>query len=474
MHETFNGSPARGVPPGIASRLRDAARIALFMRVPEERLHPTWLEIVAAAVLTICVPTLYGAVMLGSDGRPDIWEIPQVLLHVPLALAAASVVATILRRDDSVALLLFATFLAGFVIDAVTLVAWGIVEDSAAMRQFGPLEAAFFYAPLAWLALAVARFAITLAPQSAPRQAWILVALVALLAFPLGYLHPERSLWVNDWSKDADGDANARARASAGSEEVFYRQPELLARELAAVEPGRKGVVDVFFVGMAGYGPQDVFMREIDSVARLMRERFGAGGHIVKLVNNPKTLLTGPIASSTSLRAALKRIAEAMDVEEDVLVLFLTTHGSADHRLSLELSPLRFKELDPAALRAILDESGIRNRVVIISACYAGGFVEKLRDERTLVITAAAPNRNSFGCSNENEWTYFGKAYFDEALRNTFSFTEAFELAKPVIEERERAQKYDPSEPQMSAGAAIRVKLAELEAQLRKGPPQKN
>ena len=83
--------------------------------------------------------------------------------------------------------------------------------------------------------------------------------------------------------------------------------------------------------------------------------------------------------------------------------------------------------------------------MVIVSACYAGGFVRQLEDENTLVIAAAAPDRNSFGCTNEADWTYFGKAYFDEALRQTTSFTRAFEIARPLIEARERKDKYEPS-----------------------------
>jgi hypothetical protein len=161
-----------------------------------------------------------------------------------------------------------------------------------------------------------------------------------------------------------------------------------------------------------------------------------------------------------------------MDRDEDVLVLFLTSHGSESHRFSLELWPLRFKELDPAALRALLDASGIRNRVVIVSACYSGGFIAPLKDEHTAVITASAADRNSFGCSNEAQWTYFGKAYFDEALRGTYSFTQAFENAKPVIAARERADGYDPSDPQMAVGGAIAGTLEALERQLRNAPPR--
>jgi hypothetical protein len=206
-------------------------------------------------------------------------------------------------------------------------------------------------------------------------------------------------------------------------------------------------------------------MREVDSVATIFRERFDAEGHIVKLVNNPKTLMTDPIASVTSLKASLARVAELMNGDEDVLVLFMTSHGSSDHQFSLELWPVQFEPLTPAVLREALDASGIKNRVVIVSACYSGGFVQPLESSSTLVITAAAADRNSFGCSNENQWTYFGKAYFDEALRKTGSFIGAFDAAKPVIEEREKKDKFNPSMPQIFVGYAIREKLAELERQ---------
>ena len=113
---------------------------------------------------------------------------------------------------------------------------------------------------------------------------------------------------------------------------------------------------------------QEVFRREVQSVATLMRERFGAEGHTVRLVNSSQSLLELPIATKTSLRAALEKTAKAMDKEEDVLVLFLTSHGSETHRFSISLVPLQLEELDPVGLRALLDESGIRNRVVIVSA----------------------------------------------------------------------------------------------------------
>lgn len=208
-------------------------------------------------------------------------------------------------------------------------------------------------------------------------------------------------------------------------------------------------------------------MKEVEAVGTLFGERFGTAGRTVKLINNPKTAATVPFASVTSVRAALAAIGSRMG-PEDVAFVFLTSHGSEQHRFTLELRPLQFDELTPAVLRQALDDARIRNRVVVVSSCFSGGFIEPLRGPNTLVITASAADRNSFGCTNTAEWTYFGKAYFDEALRATRSFTDAFEAAGPVILAREQKEKHDPSRPQMAVGEGIVPVLQALE---RAAPP---
>jgi hypothetical protein len=380
-------------------------------------------------------------------------------------LVAAIMVAYFIGRPQSVVPILAGTLLAWAAIDFVSLAAWGAITQNVAYNQ--ALSYALYYAPLAWLALSVMRLALSFIPSPGPRLGWVLVTCLLFLALPLAAIQRERSLWSFDYARSADASKADQAPSMAAAiEETLYRQPEILERELAALQPGRKGVVDVFLVGMAGYGRQDVFMREVGSVATLFRERFDADGHIVQLVNNPRTLKDRPVASATSLEASLKRVARAMDGDEDVLVLFLTSHGSQEHEFTIEMRPLELRQITPAMLRQMLDASGIRNRVVIVSACYSGGFVRDLAGEGTLVIAAAAPDRNSFGCTNEAEWTYFGRAYFDEALRNTRSFTKAFEMATPVIAQREAAQQYLPSNPVMRGGEALEDSLRRLEARL--------
>ncbi len=97
--------------------------------------------------------------------------------------------------------------------------------------------------------------------------------------------------------------------------------------------------------------------------------------------------------------------------------------------------------------------------MLVLSACYSGSFVSDLSDDNTLILTAARSDRTSFGCSNEREWTFFGDAYFNHALRKERSFIRAYERARVLIESWEKAQGLTASEPQMFVGAAIRDKI---------------
>jgi hypothetical protein len=148
-----------------------------------------------------------------------------------------------------------------------------------------------------------------------------------------------------------------------------------------------------------------------------------------------------------------------MNGEEDLLFLFMTSHGLADHRFSIKLPPLGFPDITPQMLRKALDDAGIARRVVVVSACYSGNFISALADENTLVITAASADSASFGCDDTNDLTDFGRAYFDEALRETRSFIEAFERARAIIASREAASGFTSSDPQIAGGESLRNQL---------------
>jgi len=250
-------------------------------------------------------------------------------------------------------------------------------------------------------------------------------------------------------------------------EQVYYAQYRLIAKATRGLAPQRPGVTDLYFVGFAGDASQDVFLREIRSVRTLFDERFDTRGRAVTLVNNRATVANEPLASTHNLLAALAQVSARMDPEEDVLFLYLTTHGTPGV-LAVEFPPLQLNSLTARSLRKMLDDAGIKWRVIVISACYSGSFIQPLQTETSLIVTASRSDRVSFGCSHENDFTYFGRAYFDEALRGTYSFIDAHADASKKVGQRESTEELKPSLPQIHVGAAIRPKLAEIEARLRK------
>jgi Peptidase C13 family len=458
----FAGEKSPGLLSTLLQSSANAFRLALFQQIGADRFRTTWWQVAAFGVATVLLPFVFGLAGIGINGQFKRDAIPSAIAHLPIILFVAIITAYVLRSSERTLFILQAFLMVAAAIDLVVYFTY-----FAAAALYPPpwpheVNVGYRVVPPIWLALACARAAA--GPLSRNPRPGILayVACIVLLVLPLTQIKRERSLWhaTNHAGESAQPGKQLLA------EDVLYSQTELLERELAAVRPGRRGVIDVYFIGMGGYANQDVFMKEVDAVSRLFRERFGSEGKTIRLVNNSKSLADSPIASVTSLRKSLQRVAKVMNNDEDLLFLFLTSHGSATHRFSLDFSPLELHELDPEKLRALLDQSGIKNRVVVISACYSGGFIEPLKNDNTLVISASAPDKNSFGCSNEAEWTYFGKAFFDEALRKTHSFVEAFGIAKPVIAAREKEQGYTPSEPQMSLGEELQPTLVKLQRQL--------
>ena len=251
------------------------------------------------------------------------------------------------------------------------------------------------------------------------------------------------------------------------AESLLYAQPGMVAEALQQLTPQRADVTDLYFVSFGGYAYQDVFMKEVRYAHQTMDERFDTRGHSLELVNNLKTREQLPLASSTNLREVLNHLGQAMDREQDVLMLYLTSHGSEKHELAIDFWPLPLNDLTPIKLRQMLDDAGIKWRVIVVSACYSGGFIEALKDEYTLVATAAAADRQSFGCSSENDFTYFGEALFRDELQREGTMLDAFSRTRESIAARELREKLEPSRPQLYIAPLIEQKLGEMRAQPR-------
>lgn len=249
------------------------------------------------------------------------------------------------------------------------------------------------------------------------------------------------------------------------SEASLYAQPKVLNQALESIEFGEFAQSHWYFLGIAGASYQEVFKSEVERIREQFDTRFGTFGRSMVLINHPTTLETQPIASKTSIELALKRIGQQMNRDSDVLFLYMTSHG-LPQQFELENAPIDLAHVDPKWLRDTLDKSGIRWRVIVISSCFSGSFVSALQNENTLIITAAAADRESFGCSNEADYTYFGRALFDEAMREQQSFESAFLQAKETVARWEAAQGFEPSEPQWVIGKNMQLMLPQLEQRL--------
>lgn len=232
------------------------------------------------------------------------------------------------------------------------------------------------------------------------------------------------------------------------------RQTQLVDAALSGVQAAPEDQPQLYFVGFAGYGAQGVFKREVVAVRRLFDERFGTRGRSVALINHWSTLSEVPLASVSNLDRVLHGIGGLMNADRDTLFLFLTSHGQ-ENLLSVEMPGFRLRNLTPQRLKTMLDDSGIRNRVIVVSACHSGSFIPDLADPTTLVIAAARADRTSFGCEDRRRWTYFGDAYFNRSLRHEKSFTRAFQNAKRLISLWEMRDRLLPSLPQSAGGEAL-------------------
>lgn len=245
-------------------------------------------------------------------------------------------------------------------------------------------------------------------------------------------------------------------------ESVYYDQAPLVAEKLAQLAQAEPDKAELFFVGFAGNGDEKIFRSEVRYAQSVIERKYLAENRALHLASNFRALESEPLANVYNLQALLQGVAQKMDVADDVLMLFLTSHGSRDGSIDVSLSPFEMQQLEAGYLRQLLDEAGIQWRIVIVSACFSGSFVDDLRNANTLIVTAASAEKASFGCSSDRELTYFGEALFRDALSQESDLISAVEMARRIVSQREREEELEPSAPQLIVGADILKKLQAL------------
>ena len=387
----------------------------------------------------------------GAGARFEPTALAIIALYACAVLGVAFALARSLRPRTHFRCVLFAVvallpvvIAAGFIID----VHW----DRAAARVACGLVVLY---GLAYLANAMR----LLTGAFQPRAALVLVVALAAL-FPLARI-ADLSPWL--WTPAASADEASEADDSQVSplvaESLLFDERAQIDDAVDAMSPGLDSSPAIYFVGFAGVAEQHVFAEEIKLAARIVDERFGTSGHQLLLINDRRDIDTYPIATASGLAYALKAISAKMNPDRDILFLAISSHGAADASVSVSNGGLQLEQLSDDDLAAALKDSGIKRRIIVISACYAGAFIQPLEDPDTVVIAAAAPDKTSFGCSDDRDLTYFGEAFYRDALPHAKTLQEAFTQAKAAIAAREREEHETPSEPQAYFGTQISAVL---------------
>ena len=243
------------------------------------------------------------------------------------------------------------------------------------------------------------------------------------------------------------------------------QEEQRLDTALRRLAPQRPGTVDAYVIAIA-LDSDPVFAREARAAGDVLQRRYDAVGRTIILAGSGgDSDRPSPSGSPASLVRAMARIAELMDESEDVLVLYSTSHGTP-LGLTWREGDRDMASITPKQMREWLDRHGIRNRLLILSACFSGIFVPGLQTSNSVIVTAAARDRISFGCFADNDWTFFGDAMINHALRKPQSLGAAYAEATALVSEWERRFEGTPSQPQIFLGAASAHWLAPLERRM--------
>jgi hypothetical protein len=456
---------------GVWSVLKLASRAAIWRTTPDPRLvglPSLLLWMIGVAALRVA----FQFVAAGPGGGFNPYGLNAVVAWLALEVAVAALFVRPAARVAALSAMFALSILAELAVHAVTVGSTLLLPAPTAdvfwSGRATPI--AIFAVVSAWWIGAMVAVLRSFAPQ--PRlpvlgrvaALWVaLLAVTALVPHAPVFVGRNFDIRTANWweSLHARLLASATNTGAAQNEAARFEQSQrsLLQAQVARLAPPPNGATAVYAIGIAGWADQDVFLKELDGGLAALGEILPIGGRTLRLVNHRETLESLPLANQRNFAAAVHAIAEVMNKNDDVLLLLMTSHGEPTG-FGLRFPNEVMSELTPQEVTATLDKEGIKSRIVIVSACFAGAFVPPLANDDTIVLAAADAKSTSFGCAPERDWTYFGDAFFRQSVRPGRDFQHAFDNARTLIHGWELMDQAAPSNPQGHFGPALVAKLA--------------
>lgn len=423
----------------IASAIADLGRnlaaglkLALFVPVTRGAFRITPGQLVLVAIVSAAIDIDADWLRAAQAAHFSLLGLQGELYSLGLLVVSSAIIAA-WRRDTGLALALPIIVLAAFpVIQAVNVLP-DLPQTNPAITD--ATRRWFDYALDAWTALLCVRAVYVALEPAAPgtRAHRRFPALVGGLLIVLPVWFAPLAGPLAPWWSDLPQVAGRQDALSPASEPALAAQQFLLDQALDDLDDEQPGVTDLYFVGFAPDARKIGFVADVESAARVMDRHWATRGRSIVLVNNPSTIAQRPFATVTNLRETLEEIGGIIDPDEDIVMLYLTGDAGRDGVLAAVNPPLELVPLSPRALRSLLDAEGIRFRVVVVSACYAGAWVDALKDDDTAVVASSAADVRGAGCAGGLRPGAFETAFFGDGMRRSGDLVKAFSAARDVL-----------------------------------------
>ena len=201
----------------------------------------------------------------------------------------------------------------------------------------------------------------------------------------------------------------------------------------------------------AGDDAEPVF----DNAARALGQRLAAAGVPAANIHrlSASGAEVGAAVEPALANVLLQRIGTLPARPGDRCLIFLTSHGERGAGLWLARSNTA---VSPDQLAQALSRGcAAVPTVVVVSACYSGGFATgKMAKPNRIVLTAARDDRPSFGCQVHRVYNFFDECLLG-ALPKSATWRAVADGSRECVHRMERALGERPSEPQAYFGAVV-------------------
>ncbi len=201
---------------------------------------------------------------------------------------------------------------------------------------------------------------------------------------------------------------------------------------------------------IAGDNVQNVFDTAVHDMAEQLQEDYGIAPAHIQIVSamaaDEDAQATGP-----AIVNAFKRL----DINQgDGCFVFVTSHGDVN---GLVLRNAR-RYLTPKNLNGVINKfCPDQPAVLVLSGCHSGTYLTSgdLAAPNRIILTATRVDRVSFGCSNEETYTFYDGCFLD-SLRPGMVWPEVAQKIQECVSEKEEKLKAEPSLPQTYIGEDVK------------------